>query len=531
MVFRNDARHVHKIPIVDYSTALERVTLVPYTKVGTPLVRAELHVVEPAAGRITRVHPDATAGDGESYDYLPAWRPDGSAALLLQLARDGKRLDLRAVSPVDGTTRLLVREERPESFVGALDFTTGGWALQVVPLDDNRRFLWLSERDGWRHVYVYGYDSTRPLGQVTRGDFPVHEVVGPTPSGDALLVVASTDPGAPYDRALHRVPLGGGALTRLSPAPGIHRIVLAPSRRYFVDAYSSRTQPRLREVVATDGGARFRYSEADTSGLKALHFAPPEGFTARAADGKTVLYGVLYKPWDFDARKRYAVIDCIYAGPFIAVVPWSFVGASAESMIASALAQLGFVTVVLDARGTPGRGKAFQDANYGRVGQTEIPDHVAALRQAAAARPYMDLGRAGIYGHSWGGYFALRGMLTAADFFKAGYAGAPGALEEEAIINEPNLGLPSKNPDGYRKGSNLLVAGDLRGALKLMHGTSDTNASLSTTMRMADALIHAGKRFDLLLMPGETHSPSGPAAQYYFDDVRRFFIRELGPPR
>jgi dipeptidyl aminopeptidase/acylaminoacyl peptidase len=201
------------------------------------------------------------------------------------------------------------------------------------------------------------------------------------------------------------------------------------------------------------------------------------------------------------------------------------------SMDAGALAQLGFVVMLLDARGTPGRSKAFQDANYGRVGQTEIPDHVAALKQAAASRPYMDLARAGIYGHSWGGYFALRGMLTAPDFFKAGYAGAPGALEEEAVINEPNLGLPDQNPEGYSAGSNLAVAGNLRGALKLMHGAADVNASLSTTMRMAQALIQSGKRFELLVMPSEGHSPQGPARRYYSEDIWRFFAKELGGPR
>ncbi len=244
----------------------------------------------------------------------------------------------------------------------------------------------------------------------------------------------------------------------------------------------------------------------------------------------TPLHGVLYKPWDFDPSKRYPVIDCIYAGPFISVVPWTFVG-NATPLTAGSLAQMGFVTVVLDARGSPGRGKAFQDVNYGRVGQTEIPEHVAGIQQAAASRPYMDLSRVGIYGHSWGGYFALRGMLTAPTFFKAGYAGAPGALEEEAIINEPNLGLPSENKAGYEAGSNVLLAANLQGALKMMHGTSDVNASLSTTMRMAQALIRAGKHFDLLIMPGEPHSPEEPAFRYYLDDVRLFFVKELGAPR
>jgi dipeptidyl aminopeptidase/acylaminoacyl peptidase len=137
----------------------------------------------------------------------------------------------------------------------------------------------------------------------------------------------------------------------------------------------------------------------------------------------------------------------------------------------------------------------------------------------------------GIHGHSWGGYFALRGMLTAPEFFKAGYAGAPGALEEEAIINEPYLGLQSVNPAGYEVGSNIALAGKLQGQLKLMHGTRDVNATLSTTMRMSEALIREGKRFEMLIMPGQPHNPEAAAGRYFSDDVNLFFVRTLGGPR
>ncbi|MBF5041528.1 S9 family peptidase [Aggregicoccus sp. 17bor-14] len=531
LVARSDARKVHKLPIVDYSSPLEQVEWVPYSKTGTPLARTELHVVEPATGRVTQVaaHPE------ETYDWVAGWRPDGKEALVLQLSRDGKRLDLVAVDPATGKSRLVLREERPQSFVAALEFAgdspgaRAGWATQVTPLPDNRHFLWMSERDGWRHVYLYDY-AGKLERQVTRGAFPVHEVLGVGAGGQELLVLASAEAGAPYDRIPYRVRLAGGALERVAPEPGVHRLFPSPTGRFFVDGHSTRTVPRAWDLRAGDGRSVLRLAQADVSGFTQLGLQPLEGFTAKAADGATPLYGVLYKPRDFDPTKRYPVIDYIYAGPFLSIVPWSYVN-NGMATEAHALAQLGFVVAVIDARGTPGRSKAFQDANYGRVGQTEIPDHVAALQQAAASRPYMDLARAGIYGHSWGGYFALRGMLTAPEFFKAGYAGAPGALEEEALINEPNLGLPSVNPKAYELGSNLRVAGQLRGALKLMHGTSDVNASLSTTMRMAQALIAAGKRFDLLVMPGEGHSPQGPAGRYYRDDVRRYFVEKLGPPQ
>lgn len=524
-VWREDTRGVHRIPRVDYSTALEQVTWAPYSKTGTPLMRSELNFVTVATGQVTAAPGDAT----ERYDWLAGWRPDGSEALVLQLSRDGKRLDLVAVDQATGKHRRVLREERQETFVGALDFAMEGWSRQVTPLPDNRHFLWMSERDGWRHVYLYDY-SGKLVRQLTRGAFPVHAVAGVSPKADVFFVLASAEPGAPYERHVYRASMEGGALKQVSAGPGMHRPVLSPSTRYFVDGHSSREQPRVWDVVSADGRQTFRYAKADTRALAELHYTPPEPITVQAADGTTPLYGVLYKPWDLDPKKRYPVIDVIYAGPFTTVVPWSYVGAM-ESLVAHSLAQLGFIVMVLDARGTPGRSKAFQDVNYGRVGQTEIPDHVAALKQAGASRPYMDLERVGIQGSSWGGYFALRGMLTAPEFFKAGYAGAPGALTEEAIINEPNMGLLTENPRGYAAGSNEALADKLQGALKLMHGTSDVNAPLSTTMRMAQALVRANKHFDLLILPGEEHSPRPPASRYFLDDVRRFFLRELGEPR
>ncbi|EAU69690.1 S9 family peptidase [Stigmatella aurantiaca] len=525
VVWRNDLRGVHKIPIVDYSSALERVTLVPYVKTGTPLGRAEFSVVEPATGRVTRIPPM----EEETYDWFAGWRPGSGEALILHLSRDGKRLDLSAVEPVSGKRRQVLREERPESFVAGLDFATEGWARQVTPLPDDTGFLWMSERDGWRHVYLYDF-AGKLVRQLTRGAFPIHQVAGVAPKGDALFLLASADSTAPYEHLLYRGSLKGGALKRMSSGSGMHRIAFSPSGGYYVDAWSSRTQARLRDMVSTDGKTRFRLTAADASALDELGYTPPEALTALAADGTTPLHGVLYKPRDFDPAKRYPVIAYVYAGPFITVVPWNFIG-TAASLQANGIAQMGFIVMVLDPRGTPGRSKAFQDATYGRVGQTEIPDYVAGLQQVAASRPWMDLERVGIFGHSWGGYFALRGMLMAPEVFKAGYAGAPGALEEEAIINEPYLGLPSVNPEGYQAGSNLALAGNLQGTLKMMHGSSDVNASLSTTMRMADALIRAGKHFEMLIMPGQPHGPRPPADRYYFDDIQLFFVRTLGGPR
>ena len=524
VAIRRDAREIHRVPIVDYSSAVERVTYAPYPKTGTPLPVEELHIVDPAARVARPVKLDVK----DAYIWFLGWRRTGSEAVVMRMSRSGKRLDFFAIQGASGATRLLASDERPATFVAALDFSTTDWPLQVTPLADDSGFLWMSERDGWRHVYHYGYDGVVKK-QVTSGAFPVHRVVHVDAARRQIYVLASGDSARPYDRHVYRVGLDGTGFTALTSTPGQHEPVFSSSGTFFIDTYSSLAQPHTVELRGTDGTLIKQLGQAATAPLAAVGYTPPEPFRVKAADGTTDLYGVLYRPADFDASRRYPIIDYIYAGPFVAVHQMTYAPTSAMHRISAALAQMGFVVAMLDARGTPGRGKAFQDANYGRIGEIEIPDHVAALRALAQSRPYIDTTRAGIVGHSWGGYFALRGMLTAPDFFKVGYAGAPGDLTEAASINEPNMGLLASNKPGYDAGSNPGRASALRGKLKIMHGTSDVMAPLSTTMRMAQALIEANKTFDLLIMPAQPHGPSGAAGRYYREDVRRFMATHLLP--
>ncbi|HEX6573943.1 MAG TPA: DPP IV N-terminal domain-containing protein [Gemmatimonadaceae bacterium] len=522
---RADGREVHKIPIVDYSSPVERVTFASYPKTGTPLEVMELHIIDPAASAERPVQLDTR----DAYIWFLGWRHTANEALVLRLSRTGKRLDLFAIDGNTGATRVLASDERPASFVGALDFITGDWPAQVTPLPDESGFLWMSERDGWRHVYHYGYDGTLKK-KVTTGAFPVQRVIRVDSARRQIYVLASADSAHPYDRQIYRVGLDGKGFTALTSARGQHEAMFSPSGDFFVDSYSSLTQPQTIELRRADGKLIKRLGEASTSALAAVGYKPPEEIRVKAADGKTDLYGALYRPADFDSTKRYPVVDYIYGGPWLAAHQTTYLPSGAAvgmHGISASLAQMGFIVVMVDARGTPGRSKAFQDANYGRIGQIEIADHVAALRELARSRPYMDTTRAGIAGHSWGGYFALNGMLTAPEFFKAGYAGAPGDLTEAASINEPNMGLLDSNKAGYEAGSNPAHASALRGRLKIMHGTSDTQASISSTMRMIKALIDANMTFDLLVMPGQPHGPQGPAGRYYREDVRRFMAINL----
>jgi dipeptidyl aminopeptidase/acylaminoacyl peptidase len=256
---------------------------------------------------------------------------------------------------------------------------------------------------------------------------------------------------------------------------------------------------------------------------------------AKAADDTTDLYGVLFKPIDFDSTRTYPVIDFIYNGPQIAIVPRMFVGPSfpnAFGVLAQALAQSGFVVFMVDGRGTIERGKAFQDLVYRNFGRYEIPDHVAVLKQLAKRYRYLDLSRVGITGSSWGGYMTVRAMVTAPEVYRVGVAGVPVMdIYDHITVMEPYMDLPQNDPEGYDYASSLRLAANLEGDLLMIAGTSDLNAPFSATMKMVDALTKAGKPYSLVVLPEQNHITAGQSRAYRTEATRRFFETHLLPRR
>ncbi len=520
-VVQLDLKEVNQLPIVDYLSAVEQLRTVPYVKAGSALPRMRLHLFDLAAGTTEVV--DSSKED-EHYLFGIGWTLRGREFLYLRLTRTADQLELRAADPASGATRVVL-SERSDTFIGGLDFLTGGWQTRFTRIAGADEFLWIHERDGWRQLELRAADGSliRPL---TRGAFPVQEVVGVDLAAGWVYLLANAEERL-YDTHFYRVPLAGGELERLSEGDGEHHIQMAPGRRYFLDTHSALQRPPVTELRAADGRLLMTLDTADITELEVLGWTPPLAFTATAADGVTALHGALFRPYDFDPIRRYPVVDLIYSGPFMTIVPNEFNLAAPHTRRARTLAQLGFIVVLLDPRGTTERGKKFQDASFHRIGQIEIDDHVTALRQVAQSRPWMDLERVGVYGFSWGGYFALRAMLTAPEFFRAGVAGAPGEMTEAAMINEPYMGTPQQNPQGYAAGLNAPLAEQLEGALLLIHGTADVNAPFSTTMRMVDALIRADKDFELLVLPGADHSMRGVQGAYAMRRIGEFLVAEL----
>jgi dipeptidyl aminopeptidase/acylaminoacyl peptidase len=332
------------------------------------------------------------------------------------------------------------------------------------------------------------------------------------------------------------VNLNGGKAARLTDAPGKHDqaiyvsyqgargegIQFSPSREFFLDSHSDVNRPPQTDLRRADGTLVEVLSKANVDAVLAVRPNAPEEFTAKAADGTTDLYGVLYKPYDFDPNKKYAVVDFLYAGPQMARVPRSFLSAAREQ----AFANLGLLLLVVDARGTPERGKVFQDVVYKNIGRNEIPDHVAVLKQLAATRSYVDMSRVAAFGGSFGGYFAIRALLQAPDVFQVGVAMAPLSDLRQAN-HESWMGRPEENKEAYDYASNLLMAGNLQGHLLLIHGTSDVNAPFSATMQMIDALERVNKPYDLVVLPEKDHNAQN--SPYSLQAVKRYLLEHLKP--
>jgi dipeptidyl aminopeptidase/acylaminoacyl peptidase len=531
--FKTDMRQVPRYPIVHWLQPGLEVTKIPMTRPGGAVPQQELFVIDVASHKATRV--DTGSGKDQHLGVV-RWLPDGSALLFARVDRAFKKLELCAADPATGNTRVIVTETQ-KTFVQVP--LLGDYSLPL--LANGKGLLWLSERSGWNHIDRYDMDG-QLVGQLTRGEFPVVRIVEVDEPGGWVYFTAHGDKDRPYDTHFYRVSLTGEGMTKLTEAEGQHDtpaylgalgvgssagVQLSPSKRFFLDTHSSIDRPPATELRRADGKLLQVLGKANIDELKKLNWKPPESFIVKAADGKTDIYGVLYKPSDFDPAKKYPVLDNIYNGPQTTWVPRTFNGTT--GMLPQALAQLGYIVMVVDGRGTPERSKAFQDVAYGDFGGHEVPDHVAALRQLTADRPYMDQARVGIFGGSFGGYMTVRAMLTAPDVYKVGVATAPiYELNDVPAFMELYMDTPAANPKGYEAASCLRLASKLKGKLLIIHGTSDVNAPFAATIKMLSAFVAAGKYVDLIVLPEETHALRGNPL-YWIDATRRYFSEHLRP--
>ena len=513
-----DSRKVVKMPIVHWLKPTEEVTWHHYPIAGGTVAQIELFVVDVLSKQQVRV--GAGPWPNEEISIL-GWPPDSSELLFVRSDREYKKFELVAANPTTGATRVVLSEER-ETFVNGWDFSR---ISLMTFLEQGKKFIWMSEQDGWNHLYLFDINGNL-IRQLTEGAFPVVDVVGLDEAMGWVYFTAHNDRSRPYDTHLYRVSLEGKGFVRLTQAPGQHVIQFAPSKEFFLDTHSSPDRPPKVELRRADGTLLQTLSRANIEGLKELRWKPPEEFEVKAADRKTALYGVLYKPFDFDPDKKYPIIQVVYGEARIAQAARRGFIPILHDQWAHELAQLGFITFFVDPRGTAHRGKDFQDVFYGNIGSPDkIADYVFTLEQLAAKRPYMDLGRVGIMGHSSGGYNTLRAMMLAPDIYDVGVASA-GVSDGSIVPWEYYMGLPKNNKEGYELASNLRLANNLEGKLLLIVGTNDV--LFSRTMKMVDALIRANKHFDLVLLPEKGHSLPR-ISPYWREAIRRYFQEQLKP--
>jgi len=519
--FRIDSKGVDSVPQVHWLNPRSDVVQVPITRAGGVLPKYELYIIDVLSRTPRKVELGDTTNQ---YLTLLGWCPQGTELLVARWDRDFKKVEVVAANPRTGAART-VFSETSQTFVRlqheVLYMGKSGFTL----LPDGKRFIWESTRSGWNQLYLYSIDGKliRPL---TRGEFPVLQVQTIDAEQGWVYFTAHAESRL-YDTHLYRVRLNGDDFSRLTQGDGQHQVEFAPSKRFFIDTHSSVDRAPTVELRSAEGRLVRRIGEANVEELQQVGWTEPEEFVVKAADGQTDLYGVLYKPYDFDPHKKYPVVEYIYGGPQATVTRRDFsVDNSKLSNLPRALAQLGYLTVMLDARGTPGRSKAFQDVVYRNWGRNEILDHAAALKQLAAARPYVDLQRVGIYGASWGGYFTFRALTQAPEIYKAGISMMPGFDPYESILYEPYLGLPADGRAAYDYAVPFKWAELLQGNLLLVASTSD-HGTFGDAIRMAEALIRAGKQHEFLVLPNQPHGALGKSEDFLIEAIVDFFARHL----
>lgn len=445
------------------------------------------------------------------------WASDSSRFTFLYNQRGHQVLRLIAVDGATGNARPII-EEKTDTFICYSS------KLFLRQLERTGEIIWMSERDGWNHLYLYNGGTGEVKNQITKGEWVVRSVERVDAEARRIWFTAGgiRPEQDPYYVHYCRVNFDGSGLVVLTEGNGTHRIEFSPDERFFIDTYSRVDQPPITELRRSCDGSLVRGLEkADWSRLLETGWRPPERFAAKGRDGGTDVYGVIYRPTNFDPENKYPVIEKIYAGPQSSYVPKRFSAYHG----AQAMAELGFIVVQIDGMGTSHRSKKFHDVCWKNLGDAGFPDRIAWMKAAGATRPWMDISRVGVYGGSAGGQNAMRALIAHGDFYQTAAAdcGCHDNRMDKIWWNEQWMGWPV-GPH-YAESSNVEKAHRLQGHLMLLVGALDRNVDPASTMQVVDALIKADKDFELIVFPSRGHGAGG--GRYGRRRQREFFIEHL----
>lgn len=444
------------------------------------------------------------------------WSKDSRRFFYVKMDRGYQRARLIAVDAQTGAA-LALAEEKVETMI---DPHMLYWRL----VNDADEVIFSSERDGFCHLYLYDGTTWQQKNQITKGPWVVRGIEHIDEKNRKVYFTAGgrQENRDPYLRHLYSVNFDGTDLKLLTPEDAEHNVTFSPSGEYFVDVYSRVDLPPVSVLRKSDTGELIRrLEETQIAPLLETGIKLPEAFVARGRDGKTDIYGIVYRPSNLDESKKYPVIEHIYSGPHGFNTPKTF---WAYRNSAQPLAELGFIVVILDGMGTAKRSRAFHEVSYKNLGDGGFPDRIAWMKALAQKYPYVDISRVGVYGHSAGGYDAAHALLTHPEFYKVGVssAGNHDHRMDKAWWVELWMGYPLE--DHYIEQSNVTLAKNLEGKLLLVHGEVDDNVNPASTLQLVDALIKADKYFDMLIMPNRSHGLGGD----YFTLKRwNYFVRHL----
>ena len=486
----------------------------------------------PPQQRLSSLCDDITCKSDGHWDDVQ-WAPNGKTLALVTTSRDRRHEWFRIADAATGAVRTVFDESAAEYFRSGIDAVS--W--RYLPGSDDA--IWYSERSGWGNLYLYSLKTGKPEQPITTGPGDVTEVLHVDPKSRTVWfrAVGRTRGLNPYYQQFWKARLDGRGATLLTPESCDHTISMSPDGKYFTDSCSTPEKPpvtKLRDAMT--GRVLATVATADISRLRATGWQPPQLITVKARDRRTDLYGLLYKPTNFDPHKHYPIIDYIYPGPQIGSVPSFDFHASIHDN--QSLAELGFIVVAIDGMGTPYRSASFQRLWYGNMGDNTLPDQVAALQELGAKDPWIDLTRVGMWGHSGGGNATADALFSYPAFFKVGWAesGNHDNRNYENPWGEMYQGLLTRDASGksdYDNQANELIASHLQGHLMLTYGTMDDNVPPESTLLVVQALIESNRDFDMIAIPDARHA-YGYATPYITRRRWDYFVRYLAgdiPPR
>ena len=539
--FQQDERGVGMMHLVSTNTSHPELKSWAYPLPGDSIITTiQRVVIDVEAATVTRFRmpadqhrstlcDDISCNAGEFTDV--EWYPDGSHVAFVSSSRDHKTATFRVADVATGSVRDVFSE------TVRTQFESGTASVNWRVLPASNEILWFSERDDWGNLYLYDLTSGKLKSRVTTGPGNVTQLQRVDEKSRTLWYgcVGKTPGVDPYFRSLCTVGMNGNGFRILTPELGDHDVSFSSSGNYFIDTYS---QPNVAPVtVLRDANGRLvsTLERADISRLLISGWKPPRPITVKARDGTTDLYGLMFTPSSLDSTRKYPIVNYVYPGPQTGSVgSRAFNPARGDNQ---ALAELGFIVVAIDGMGTPWRSKSFHDAYYGKLGDNTLPDQVAAMKELATRYHFIDLDKAGIWGHSGGGFATADAMFRYPDFFKVGIAESGNhdnrVYEDDWGERYQGLLAHTGGSDNYAAEANQSYARNLKGKLLLAHGTLDDNVPPNNTTLVVEALIKANKDFDLLMLPNQAHG-YGSMAPYMMRRRWDYFVKNLmgaEPPR